>query len=197
MSHRACVLDGLRLVQFGIIVLFSACISSGAPSSTSPTPSQRTLVVTADGTQLKNDVPTDDHARFDATPNRVYIALIAAFTQVGMEPTLLDPQARRVSTFDLKRTRRLGASALSLYFVCGTSMTGAKADNDRLTIRSTATATGANATGGDAGKTDVTLRISAIAQSLIGTDTAPVECGSTGRLERAIFSAVTARLAFR
>ena len=52
-------------------------------------------------------------------------------------------------------------------------MTGAKADNDCLT-----------------------LRISAIAQSMIKTDTGPVDCGSTGRLERTIFSAVTVRLSF-
>ncbi len=65
-------------------------------------------------------------------------------------------------------------------------MTGTKGDSDRLTIR-----VFANATGIAEGQSDVTLRVSATAQSMIGTDTAPVECGSTGRLERAIFSAVT------
>ena len=192
MLHRAWECNGHRFVRSVTIAVLSACASTGTSSSTSPTAAQRTLVVTADGTQIKNDAPTDDHASFNAAPDQVYIALIAAFTQVGIEPTQLDPSARRVGTVDLKRTRRLGLSALSLYFVCGTSMTGAKADSDRLTIRVFAQATGVAE-----GKTNVTLRVTAMAQSMIGTDTAPVECGSTGRLERAIFSAVTTRLSFR
>lgn len=152
----------------------------------------RTLAVDQSGATIQTNNATVDRTNFKASPDELFRVTLLAFSDVGVDPTIIDAQHKRIGNPGFIRTRTLGAVALSRYLECGTNMSGVKADNDRITL-----AVEANIE--EDGTRDSAMRIlvSATAKSMMGSSTAAVDCASTGKLEQALRNAVALRLAKR
>src|SRR5258708_3729799 len=69
-------------------ILASACASGGA--SVRPEAADRVVLVGADGSLMKQAANDNTRASFAATPARVWPALIAAYSDLGVLPTVVD-----------------------------------------------------------------------------------------------------------
>jgi hypothetical protein len=152
-------------------------------------PAMRTLAVTDQGA-IQTTGSQSDRTTYDASAERVFSALVAALPEVGVEASLVDATQRSAGNPRFQRSRTLGKLPLSMYFNCGSGMTGPKADSDRLTITLMSSVDVVRA-----GTAQLRTSLTATAQSMSGASTGVVDCGSTGKLETALRDAVGRRLA--
>lgn len=179
--------SALSLIALALLSSSVGCASTQSALAAEPT--TRTLAVTETG-RITASATDADRTSFEATPDQVFAVLAASFADIGIEATVVDAKARRAGNPSLQLTRTLGKTPLSLYLECGTTLLGRRADNDRILLTMSATAAPA-ASGG----TQLVTRVTATARSMSGSSSGSLDCGSTGRLERALQDAVTQRLA--
>jgi hypothetical protein len=119
----------------------------------------------------------------EAPPDKVYQALIVAYSELGVPATVINPAQGLVAAIKRRAFARLGNVALSRYLSCGSSMTGPRADQDRieLSVISWARPDGV-------GKSRVETRFVANATDSGGTSTR-MPCTSTGELESQLHKA--------
>ena len=173
-------LAAVALVAFGC-----AGGAGGAKPDPAPQPGLETIATDA-GAYLMSEPGAIKRARGEVAaadsmpggPDRALAALRAAYEALGIPPTHTEASTGQVGNLMFTARRQLGGRAMSTYVGCGESMTGKRADSDRiyLSIVSTARAAGSSAT-------LVTTRLDASAVDVGGQSGARQPCASTGVLE--------------
>jgi hypothetical protein len=125
----------------------------------------------------------------DAVPgpiDSVFGQMAAAYLSLGLDVKTRDPVEHVIGNKQLTVMGTIFHRRLSAFFNCGIDPTVGvpRADKYRVTFSVTSTLTRAD----DPGKTRITTLVSAIASDLY-TSATPVECESTGALERALVHA--------
>jgi hypothetical protein len=165
-----------------------ACASGGGATAGAPAP----IIVTDDREAALSEaigerVVADNltvGTSIAATPDQVYRALIVAYSELGVPATAINPTTGLVAATGRRATGRLGDTRLSRYLSCGETMTGPRADQDRvvLSLISRSKPDGSSAT-----RVETTLV--ATASDIGGTNTR-LPCSTTGELESRVHAAV-------
>jgi hypothetical protein len=127
-------------------------------------------------------------ASLAAAPDKVHQALVVAYTDLGVPATIVNPSDGLVAAIDRLALRRLGQTALSRYLSCGETITGSRADQDRIVLSVVS-----RAKPDGPGRTRVETRVVAMATDVSGTATR-IPCTTTGQLEARLHSAAKAKL---
>jgi len=119
-----------------------------------------------------------------APPERVHAAVVAAFRDLDIPADIVNPATGQVANTQFRAARELAGARLGRLLQCGETLTGPRADNDRvlLSVISKVTAAGA-------GSSFVETRVVAGATDVGGTG-GRFACRSTGELERRLHDAV-------
>lgn len=134
---------------------------------------------------------TDEGAVRDsiaAPPQQVHRALVVAFQELGIPVEIGEPWTGQVANTQFRVSRELAKTRVSRFLSCGETITGPRADSDRvlMAVVSTVTALGAS-------RSRVETRVIAVATDTGGTG-GRVACRSTGELEQRLHRAARATL---
>lgn len=164
-----------------LLLLAAAC---GGPRVQTQ-PSQRTIFVSEEGvmtTTVADGVWLDT---LPGTPMATMRALERAYTALGVEVTLVDPVKGHIGNPRFAVQQRLMGEAMSRYVTCGQTMTGSRADGDRITLALVSAVR--SVPGGSA----VETRLTGWAQDIrTGNSGVTTPCTSTGLLEGKLHDAV-------
>jgi hypothetical protein len=180
------------VVALAAVVPAGCTSGSGGAKTTPPDP----IVVTDErdaalSAALGERVISNDQSIYErvaAPPDKVYQALIVAYSELGVPATIINPKEGLVAALDRRAFSKLGTERLSRYVSCGDSMTGPRADQDRivLSVVSWAKADGT-------GNTRIESRIVGNATDS-GATGMRMPCTSTGELESRLHKAAKAAL---
>jgi hypothetical protein len=174
------------------VLTLVGCSSGGGTKASTPGPivvnDERDAVLSA---AMGERVISNDQAIYEsvsATPDKVYQALIVAYSELGVPATIINPRDGLVAALNRRAFNRLGNERLSRYVSCGDSMTGPRADQDRvvLSVISWAKPDGS-------GNTRIESRIVGNATDSGGTGIR-MPCTTTGELESRIHKAAKTAL---
>lgn len=177
----------LRSILSAATCALAACASAGTPGA-DRLGNQTVTVSRGNGpvddvggvvTLSRTDVSATDS--IEATGPSAMAALLAAYEAVGIPTAIADSAAGRVGNLRFVTRRRLAGAPLSRFVSCGTSLTGPRADSDRVQLRVLSTLRT-----GTGGWSLVTTTVAAQATDVSGTSADPQLCASTGALERAL-----------
>jgi hypothetical protein len=176
-----------RTLLLSSLLLLAACAPAGPPA---PAP-DRVLAVDADGKVIRRST-ADENARttFAAPIDKVWPALVLAYSDLGIQPSVADRANGRYGNASFQAPRRMGGRNLAEFFNCGSGMTGPYIDHGRLTANLMTTV--------QPGPDGTTLAVTYAGGSLQrneGTSTEAMICASTGALEEQLRKNVEARLA--
>jgi hypothetical protein len=187
------------VMALATLVTVAACSSrQGSSAAAAPTPEPAAVVITDErdaalsaalGQRVISGDPTVGEP-VDAAPDMVYRALVTVYQNLGIAPTLVNPNTRLVASLERRYFGRFGGSNLSAFISCGESMTGARANQDRV-VMSVISRVKPNGTD----KSRVETRIVAVATGAGGgTSSDRQPCNTTGELELRIHRATKATL---
>jgi hypothetical protein len=176
------------------LVTVAACGSQGGSGTAAPAPAPVVITDEREGAlsgALGQRVILDDPTVGEpiaAPSGQAYQALIAVYSELGIPATVVNPNTGLVASVDRRVFGRLGGTNLSRFLSCGESMTGARADQDRIVL---SVVSRVRPDGAD--KSRVETRVVATATGVGGTsDRMP--CTTTGELEARIHRAAKAAL---
>jgi hypothetical protein len=172
------------------LALLAACApaSSNNPPST-PAP-DRVLVIDSDGQAVRRSTAGEiARATFLASVDRVWPAMVLAYADLGIEPSVADRAAGKYGNGSFNPPRRIAGRPLSEFFDCGSGLTGPLIDSGRLTASVITTIQP-----GDAGQTTATTYATGTLRRNEGTSTGPAVCSSTGALEERLRRSIETRL---
>lgn len=124
-------------------------------------------------------------AKVVAPAPAVWEALLATMVKRQVTPSVFDRPTGRMGDTALVMLRRWNGQHVSYYFNCGSSMTGPRADDDRVKAVLLAQLTRLKAD-----TIGIAVHLSAMATSISGTSSTPAQCMSTGRGEAEILDEV-------
>lgn len=177
------------LLASSLASLGTACSGSPPPAG-SARPAERVLVQSDEGLVRTTDASTVHVDTVAVPPASAMRALITTMEQMGIQATLVQPSRGEVGNPRFVASRRLAGSAMSTFVSCGQTMTGQRADTDRIVFNILSTVS-ALPSGGSV----VVTRVDASAQDLqSGNSTAMQTCTSTGVLESRINEGMRARV---
>jgi hypothetical protein len=156
------------------IVAFS--LGGCASANPIPAPGQRVVATASNGTLRTYDGPRSDQAIIEAPPAATLAALNSAYADLGIEVKLWNPQTGEVGNKNFTKMYRLGGKPLSDYVGCGTTTTGAAADNYRVTMSLVSHVTPAGSVA------RVETQLTAYAED-IGSSKGTLSCLTLGTLE--------------
>jgi hypothetical protein len=169
------------------VLALAGCASGGTPSRSS---APNRVVSTSNGMDVylnPEDESTTDMVQ--AAPPEVWTALVAAYSDLGVEVGTADPANRVLGNHQLMALRRLGDEPLTTYFDCGSAgLSGKVAAQARLTI-DLYTQLQPEGSG-----TLVVTHATAKARPINGTGAAYAGCRSSGELEKRIAALVRKHL---
>jgi hypothetical protein len=182
------------LVVLGALLNAAACGSQGgagtaarAPAPIVVTDERDAVLSAAMGQRIISDDPTIGEP-IDAPPAQVYQALIIVYSELGMPATAVNPTTGLVATIDRRAFARLGGTNLSRFLSCGESLTGPRADHDRIVF---SVISRVKSSGTESSR--VETRLVATATGTSGTsDRLP--CTTTGELESRVHRGVRTAL---
>ena len=180
-------------MRLGLPLSITLAISAAAcarpmPPDPAAVPPERVLVADADGTNIRSINSSGPvAAQVVAGPHAAYRALVAVYEELGIKPEVADDASLRITTTNVSFRRLIAGERASVYFDCGQTLTGARADDGRLTVSMASQATPA-----PSGST-VATTITAVVRTNDGTSTGTTNCISTGRLESRIHDMVKRR----
>ncbi len=179
----------MRRLMATVALLLAACAS--APPSPLKAPSTALpQVITNEpdgGVRIITNAAGQPIGRaFRVPPDKLWPIAIDAYARVGLRIDGSDPAQHMVQTRAQQIRRKLGETALSAYFDCGTEMTGAIADTWRLTLDGRMAVSPSLA--GDS--SHVVTMLTAVARPIEGNSASATACSSTGRLEAAVARAI-------
>jgi hypothetical protein len=120
----------------------------------------------------------------------VWDALVAVLTERKVKQTLVDRSAGRIGDTSMVLMRRWNSKALSAYLSCGSTMTGAKADEERIHAILLAQLSRLRAD-----TVAIAVHFSGMSTPIAsGNGGSSAECMSTGRAEEEILGDVLKRL---
>ena len=169
----------------------AGCATAGAGTA----PQRNTTVVSVSATGRQAGSQTLELDRYAATaatassllaaPAEVWVALDSVYAALGIPVAMRDPAHWTLGNRNLEISRRLNGNALSRYFTCGSTALGAEAaDSYRLHVSVLSTVLQQ----GTGSRLETTAQATARQP---GTSSAPLDCSSTGQLERAIANRVS------
>jgi hypothetical protein len=164
-----------------ILLAAAACSSGGRSDPATPAPvvvvdDREAILSAALGRHVAvNDPPATDS--FPAPLATTHRALVAAYTGLGIPANIVDAETGLVAVTESRVRGELAGSRASRFLSCGRTVTGERADEDRvtLTVISRLTPSGTSAS-------RVETRVVATAIDTRGTS-ARQGCTSTGELE--------------
>jgi hypothetical protein len=118
-----------------------------------------------------------------ASPAQVHQALVEAFKELGIPTEIADPATGQVANTQFRVGRSLAGARLSLFLSCGETLTGPRADSDRVVMAVVSTVAPAGAA------SRVETRVVGVATDTGGTG-GRLACNSTGELEARLHRAV-------
>ncbi len=172
-----------------IFVLLGA--AACAPAAPSPAPSpDRVVVVGADGNVIRQST-ADENSRttYAASPAKVWPALAAAYSALGIQPTVADRATGQYGNAGFIVPRRIVGRNIGEFFSCGSDMTGPRIDKGRVygNMMSVLTDDGA-------GGSVIVTHVSASLRPNTGSASDPITCASTGALETLLHKNVEQQL---
>ena len=163
-----------------------------APAAPSPAPSpDRVLVVGQDGSVVRQSTADETSSnRFQAPPAKVWPALVAAYTTMGIQPTANDRASGQYGNAGFIVPRRIAGRPIAEFFSCGMGITGPRIDTGRVlgNVMSVVSDDGA-------GGSVVVTHVSALLRPNSGNASDPITCASTGALETLLRKNIEAGLA--
>jgi hypothetical protein len=166
----------------------TACAAQSA-ATVGSTPTRREFVAVGD--QVVQLEPTTARTRREATgstPDRSWAALPLAYEALGLALTTLDSDRRRVGAGGVRVQGRLKGTWLSRYVDCGTATTGLPhADSYLVTLDVLS-----QVDGQPDGEAELSTAVKAVARPASVSSSNPVNCPSTGHLEKRIAELVRA-----
>jgi hypothetical protein len=121
----------------------------------------------------------------DARPGETFAAVSLVLANVGLKADVRDSAGGMIGNVKLVRSRQFNRTPLSVFFDCGSSMTGLRADYYRVTMPLLVML---DSLGAD--RTTMRIALVASAQDPTGSSNQPVLCGSTGVLEARLRKAI-------
>lgn len=183
---------GSATAAIAVVLTLPGCSSGGGGRASAPAPivvtDERDAVLSA---AIGERVVSNDQSIYEsvaAPPDKVYQALIIAYGDLGVPATIINPRDGLVAALNRRAFGKLGNERLSRYVSCGESMTGPRADQDRVTL---SVISWAKPDG--SGNTRVETRIVGNATDSGGTSMR-MPCSTTGELEWRIHKAAKAAL---
>jgi hypothetical protein len=184
------------LLPLTAALALAACATTG--ESNMPDRSTTTISMAAHGAEESVGTGTTSittsaaagpaRVRIGASPDQVWNALHAVYTDLGIPVETIDLQNRRLGNIAFVQRRRLGGQPLSRYFDCGTNAFGsALADSERIQLHITSRV----AADGTDSEVSTDVRATALSGAASGT---AVNCRSRGALEAAIENRLRAHL---
>jgi hypothetical protein len=162
-----------------ILALLGAAACASAAPSPAPSP-DRVLVTGADGSVVRQST-ADQNSRstYAAPPAKVWPALVAAYTTLGIQPTRDDQATGQYGNAGFLVPRRIVGRPINEFFSCGNGITGPRIDSGRVygNVMSTL------ASDGSGGSVVVTY-VSAYLTPNSGSASDPITCASTGAIEQ-------------
>jgi hypothetical protein len=173
-----------------IVALTGGACASGGGSSAAPGPEvitdEREASLSA---ALGHRVTADDMTiseDLDVPRVQVHRELIAAYAKLGIPAELVNPSTGLVAITEKRTSTRLGGERMSRFLSCGETMTGPRADQDRIVLSVISYAKPIGMSG-----SRIETRVVATASDVGGTGTRQ-PCTTTGELESRIHSMVKA-----
>ena len=179
-----------RLAALAPALLFAAAC---APAATPATPApDRILAVDTDGRVIRRSTADENARATIAAPiDKVWPALVLAYADMGIDPSVADRGAGRYGNGNFLAPKRIAGRNLGEFFNCGSGLTGPYIENGRLTANVVTTV--------QAGPDGTTTLASTYASGTLrrndGTSTDPIVCSSTGALEEALRRGIEKRVA--
>jgi hypothetical protein len=125
---------GKGAMLVGTLFMFGNFTGCATATTAAPSPGAQVIATTDAGTVQRYGTFASDNFRVNAAPDVLLTALRDAYTELGVDIGLWDPQTREVGNRKLVKMHHLGEVALSRYFGCGDTMTGPAADSYSLTM---------------------------------------------------------------
>ena len=180
-----------------LFALAPALLVSGAcaPATTPATPApDRVLAVDANGEVIRRSTG-DENARVTiAAPiDKVWPALVLAYADMGIDPSVADRGAGRYGNNNFTAPRRINGRPLGEFFSCGSGLTGPYIDSGRLTANVVTTVQAAP----DGASTIASTYATGTLRRNDGTSADPISCASTGALEEALRKGIERRITGR
>jgi hypothetical protein len=154
----------------------AACATAGPTPAPSP---DRVLVVNADGSVVRQSTADENSSvTYQAPAARVWPALVAAYTTLGIQPTTSDRANGQYGNAGFIVPRRVAGRPIAEFFSCGMGITGPRIDNGRVIGNVMSVLTDDRA-----GGTVVVTHVSGSLRPNTGNASDPITCASTGALE--------------
>jgi hypothetical protein len=160
-----------------VLVFLAACTAAATrPVSTASDP-----IVMVDATgPVVHTQSSGITAQFNASPDSVFKALIAAYDELGMSGAVVDPSQRLVKRSNMAIARTFAGAGVASLFDCGSGISGPYAERGRIDMTVTSMVTPA----GDA--PSVTTTVEATVMPSDGTAAGRQRCVSRGGIEERI-----------
>jgi hypothetical protein len=171
----------MRSLTILLVLAVSACASSGpGPGSEVSKPMERVVASDNQGV-IRSSVEANATVTIDVPPARVLAVIKSVYDELGIPSATVDAADGTITAPKFFKTGRLGNANLSMYFNCGTSLTGNIADNYRIymTVVSSVRSDGK-------GGTALETAVAGDAANMGGASGGKIPCGTTGRLEERI-----------
>jgi hypothetical protein len=181
-----------------VLTLSAVVMSACGPANNPETAASPVQTVTRSTESLKGEYGASYNRRGDdgtmvakvlAPAPAVWEALLAAMTTRKVGLTILDRPAGRMGDTAMVLMRRWNGQAISYYLNCGSSMTGQRADEDRVRMVLLAQLSRM--------KSDtiaIAVHLSATSTSISGASSMPAQCTSNGRGETELLDEVIRHL---
>lgn len=152
-------------------------------------PPSRVVLVEGAGEHLERQADGSLEDTVAAPTAKVFQALKVSFQGLGLQLNVVDPAVLTVGTQNQRFIRRFNSAALSHYFNCGNSITGARADNWYVYVTVTSHVLPSSV------GSKVSTLVQAVTIDPSGGGGDRLGCGSTGALEEDIADGVRSALA--
>ena len=168
-----------------MLALAAGCASS---PSVQATPSNTPEVLIDASGRVYRTTDAANAVSYPAAPDPTFRAVAAAYSKLGIEPSVIDPAQRMVSRQGLLLRSKFQGDRLSTAFDCGNGQFGPRADEGRILadITSRVAAVGSNST--------VTTTIQAALTTNDGASRDPIRCVSNGGIEEKLRREVSVAL---
>jgi len=161
-----------------LLALSSVMACAHATPSPAPAP-DRVLVVDTDGSVVHQST-ADENSRttYAAPPAKVWLALVQAYTTLGILPTTNDRASGQYGNAGFIVPRRIAGRPISEFFSCGSTIAGPRIESGRVygNVMSVLSDNGA-------GSSTVMTHVGATIRMNAGSASDPINCSSTGALE--------------
>ncbi|MDB4912691.1 MAG: hypothetical protein JWM95_335 [Gemmatimonadetes bacterium] len=186
------------------VLVATALVAGCAPAQKEDTVASPVISVTRPGGELPTgemgpgrstsyDRATDDHtivAKYVAPVPAIWAAMLSTFNDRKVNLTLLDRAAGRMGDTSMVLMRQWNGQSMAAYLNCGSSMTGPRANDERIHAVLLAQMSRLRAD-----TVAVAVHFSATSQPIASGNTGTFgQCSSTARAEEEVLRGITTRL---